>query len=129
VARLRIQDCERSIAVANDDPFGGRVDADIVSIAAKRDSSGALVVVSVKRLHGSVPSVGHEQRVRRWLIAHALGLSQTCDRAQHVAAGDVNDADAVIAELSDKEALSFQIECHVIDPAAYIAKRNLGFEL
>jgi len=43
--------------------------------------------------------------------------------------GQVDNADAVIAEFGHEQSLPLQVHRHVIDPAAHIAEQDLGFEL
>jgi hypothetical protein len=58
-----------------------------------------------------------------------LRFLQSGDDVLYLARIQIDDRDAIIAELSNEETLPGQIDREVIDAAGDLAKRNLGFEL
>jgi hypothetical protein len=64
-AGRRIDHCQSSLAVADDDASGRRVDPDIVSIAAKLDLPRGLVSIAFEQLDRTIPRIGDEQYVGR----------------------------------------------------------------
>src|SRR5216684_3639796 len=65
----------------------------------------------------------------RRLVANPLRLVQSGNGSDQTVSGQVDNADAVIAEFGHEKSLPLQIDRHVIDPAAHIAERDLGFKL
>ena len=47
---------------------------------------------------------------------------------QHLRRCEVDDAYAVVAELSNKQPLTFQIDAEMVDPADHLAERDLGLQ-
>ena len=45
-----------------------------------------------------------------------------------LAAIEIDDSDAVVAQFGDEQALAREIDRHVVYSAGYIAERNLGFQ-
>jgi hypothetical protein len=118
-----------SIAMANEDAPGLRVDANVVSIAAKFDSSGGRKISSLEKPHRSVAGIRDVQRIRRRIVAHPLRFSEVADEAVEALGFHVDHGKAAMTERRNEQTLPGQIDRHVIDPAADIAQRDLRFQL
>lgn len=58
-----------------------------------------------------------------------MGLCQSSYRVDCFALLQIDDADAVVTQFGNEQALPFDVNRHVIDAAAHPAKGNLGLEL
>src|SRR5262245_13195017 len=127
--RRRVDDRECAIAVADEHVTGHRIDANIVGVIAQIESSHWLVVLASEQQHRTVTGIGDKNRVARRYIADTLRFLQSSNDVPYLARIQIDDRDAVVAELGNEEALPGQIDREVIDAAGDLAERNLGFEL
>jgi hypothetical protein len=114
-------------AIADINPIGCSVDANIVSVAIKLNLTFRLVLVSFEQSHRTVAGVGDIKHVRGKVVADALRLLQPRDCLQQLAIGEIDDTNAVVAQFGYEQPLSFQIDRHVVNPPVHIAKGDLGF--
>src|SRR5258706_10775 len=78
-------------------------------------------------MNRSIASIGDIKSVARGDIADTLRLFKPGKSADHFAFGEIDNADAVVAEFRNKETLSFEIDSQVIDPPGDFSKRNFVF--
>ncbi|MEH2570279.1 hypothetical protein [Bradyrhizobium sp. AZCC 2289] len=109
--------------------MGRRVDANIVGVAAKLDSSRGLVVAPFEQLHRAVTGIGDIKHIGRGLVPDALRVLQSRDPADQFAIWKIDDANGVIAQFGNEQTLPLQVDGHVIDAATHVAQHNFGLEL
>ena len=109
--------------------MGCGIDADIVCIAAQLNSSRRLVVASFKQSYRTVSGIGDIEHIGRRLVADALRLLQPWNPADHSAISEIDNANTVIAQFGNEQALPLQINRHVVDPATHIAQWKPGLKL
>jgi hypothetical protein len=120
LARLRdVDGRERAVSIANQQTAGGGVETNIVGVATKLDRSSERVILAAKQSHGSIARVGDIDDICRWRVADALGLCESCDPVHRPVFFEVDDTNAVVAELGYQETFSHRIERHVVDPLMY----------
>jgi hypothetical protein len=95
---------------------------EILSRAARAQASSA------QYTHRAVTGIRHKCAIRKRDIRNALRLAQPGDLAQYLARCQINHAEAVVDELSNKQPLSLQIDAEVIDSAAHLPERYLCLE-
>src|SRR5262245_2316434 len=127
--RRRVDDRECAIAVTDEHVTGHRLDANVVGIIAQIESSHRLVILASEQQHRTVTGIGDKNHVARRYIADTLRFLQSGNDVPYLARVQIDDRDAVIAELGNEETLPGQIDREVIDAAGDLAERNLGFEL
>src|SRR5262245_30178505 len=109
---LRIDDRQSTFSISDEDVVGGAIDPDVIGVVAEVDLPGRSVVRAAKNPNNSVARIRHIERVCRWHVAHALWLTQSADGMNELAAFQVEDSDAVIAELGHEEPLPLQVDGH-----------------
>ena len=121
---------QRPTAISDEDAIGLRINANIVRVARRaRFVRWTCKLSSIKQPHGAVAGVGHIERVGRRFVADALGFLQSRNPVDHLTIGEIDNSNAVVAKLGDKETLPLQVDRHVVDAATHVAHWNLGFEL
>ena len=128
-AGCRIDHRQCPVAVSDEDAMGCGIDADIVCIAAQLNSSRRLVVVSFKQSYRTVSGIGDIEHIGRRLVADALRLLQPWNPANHPSICEIDNANAVIAQFGNEQALPLQINRHVVDPTTHIAERKPSLKL
>ena len=126
--RCRIDNRKRALAVADEHAAALRIHPHIVGIIAELDTPDRSQIIAAQHVHRAVAGVCDIDAVGEADITHALGLVQTRDCPQHLAGRKINHAQAIVAELGDKQPLALQIDAEVIDTAAYLTKRDLRLE-
>src|SRR5262245_38373189 len=96
---------QSTFAISDDDLIRGSIHPDIVRIIVKIDPSGSRIICSQECAHRSVARVGYVKHLHRWHVAHALRLVQSANGANELAVPQVDDPNAIIAELSNEETL------------------------
>jgi hypothetical protein len=125
----RVDHRQRAATIADDDLLRRLVHPDVVRIVAELDPSVGRVVRPLKEPQRPVAPVGDEQRVARRQIADPLRLLHPGEAAYQLASLEIDDTDAVVAELGDEQPTAIEIDRHVIDASAHRAERDLAFEL
>src|SRR6266480_2206653 len=115
-------------AVTDEDLMGRRIDADVVGIIAKIDTANRVVVFTLEQPHRTVSGIRDIERIRGFVITDALRLSQAGYSADELTIPQVDHSDAVVAELGHEQALSSEIDRHMIDPTGNMTQWNLGLE-
>src|SRR5260221_14209649 len=95
---------KRAPAVTDDHLARDGVDAAIVGIVAERQHREGRDIAAAIEAQRAVAGTGHVERVGRRDVADALWLLETADPVQDSARREIDDADAVIAELGEEEA-------------------------
>src|SRR5437879_1628600 len=86
------------------------------------------IVLTLEHSKRSVAAVGHEERIGRGHVTQSLRSLNIPDDMHHFARAKIHDADAVVLEFGDEQAPPPQVDGHVIDAAANVSERDLGFE-
>src|ERR1043165_8116881 len=128
LAARRVDDAERSGAVAHVDAAGRRVVAHVVRVVGEFDALDSFIKRRVENVAGAAFRVGDVELVRFGNKADALRLAQAGDRVDAVARLEVYDLDRVVAERRDEEPLPFEIDGEVIDPAFNVGQRDGLYE-
>src|SRR5262249_40823104 len=97
--RRRVDDGERAITVADEYVAGLGIDANIIGIIAEIEPSHRLVILASEQQHRTVPGVRDKNHVARWCIADTLRLLQSGDDVAYLARIQIDDRDAIVAEL------------------------------
>ena len=105
-----------------------RVDPHIVGVVAELDAPDRREIVAAQYAHRAVAGIRHIDAVGKRDVGDTLRLAQAGDRAQHLARCQIDHAQAVVAELGNKQPLALHIDAEVIDPAADLAERDLRLE-
>src|SRR5262249_59715140 len=85
-------------------------------------------ILAPQHAHRAVTGIRHKYTVGKRDMRNTLRLAQPGDPTQHLAGGEVDHAQAVVAKLRDKQPLTLHIDAEVIDAAAHLAKRYLRLE-
>src|SRR5262249_10746262 len=96
-------------AIADQNAISRGIEANVVGIAAQLYPPGRRVIGAVKELHRAIARIGDIDRIRRRHVADALWLCQAADRADNFAFPDIDDAEAVVAELGHEKTRSRNI--------------------
>ena len=92
-----IDHSQRAAAIADENPIGCGIDANIVCVAAKLNLARGFVFASFKQSHRTVAGVGDIKRVCGRFVADPLRLFQPRDRSEQFAVGEVDNADGIVA--------------------------------
>src|SRR5262245_58495743 len=117
----RLDHGEGAIAIADVKALGLHVETNVVRILAQIDASDAFKLFPYKHSQRPVPAARHVDGVARCHIANALRLLQVGDAVNDLSQIEVDNSNAVVAELGDEQSLAARIECQVIDPTLYLA--------
>src|SRR5258706_7721483 len=117
-----------AIAISNIDALIGPIDKDVVGVLSQLDPSRATQIGTSQQPKGSIATVCDVQRVRRSHVAETLRFPQATYRLQHVPGLEIDDSDAVIAELGDVEVLPLRIDRQVIQSPADVFQDDRRFE-
>jgi hypothetical protein len=128
-AGRRIDDGQRPAAISDEDSLSCGINANVVGVQAQLNLSRGLVVVPFEQSHRAVVGVGDVQHIGRGLVADALWFLQSWNPVDQFATWEIDNSDGIVAQFGNEQPLSFQIDCHVVDPATDVAERNLAFEL
>ena len=124
---LRIDDCERAVAVTDEHTIARGVHLHIVGIVAELDAADRRQIVAAQHPHRAVAAIRHKDAVGGGDVRNTLRLAEAGDCA-HLNGRQIDDPQAVVAELGDKQPLAFRIDPQMIDPAADLAQRDLRLE-
>ena len=124
----RIDDRERTIAVAHKHAVVLFVDPHIVGIVTELDAPDRREILPVQHAHRAVTPVCHIDVVGKRHVGDTLRLAEAADRTQYFPGCQIDHPQAVVAEFGDKQPLALYIDAEVIDPAADIAERDFCFE-
>jgi hypothetical protein len=119
---------ERTLPVAHQHPIARCVYANIVGIVTELDAPDRGQILAPQHAHRAVAGIRHKHTIRRRDISNALRLGQTGYPVQDLARCQIDHAEAVVAELGNKQPLPLQIDPEVINATAYISERDLGLE-
>src|SRR5262245_2570774 len=97
--RRRVDDRECAIAVADEHVTGHGIDANIVGIIGQIELSHRLVIIAAEQQHRTVTGIGDKYHVARRYIADTLWFLQAGNDVPYLARVQIDDRDAVIAEL------------------------------
>ena len=88
-----------AIAVTNDHAASRGIDTDVVGIVTEPERIERGKLSAFEAVNHAVAGIGHEDRVGGRDVGHALRLSEPIDPAQDFACSEIQDAQAVVAEL------------------------------
>ena len=124
----RIDHRQRTLAVTHQHSVARGVYPHIVGIVTELDAPDRGQILAPQHAHRAVTGIRHKYAVGKRDIRNALRLAQTGDPAQHLARRQIDHAEAVVAELGNKQPLPLHIDAEVIDAAAHFTERDLRLE-
>jgi len=113
---LRIDDCEPTAAVADNDIAGARINADIVSVVAQREAAGGREVFAAEKPHRTIAGARDNHEIRFLNIANALRLVEPRDLLDPSPACKIHDIEGAVTERRHQQTLAGWVDGHVIDP-------------
>src|SRR5215468_6794945 len=90
---------KRTLAIAHQHPVAGRIYAHIVGIVTELDAPDRGQVLAPQDMHRTITGVRYKYAIYKGDILNALRLAQIGDPTQHFARCQIDDAEAVVAEL------------------------------
>src|SRR5215472_5721914 len=123
-----INNRERTLAIAHQHPLARGLHAHIVGIVTEFDAPDRGQVLGAQHAHRTVTGIRHKYAVGKRDIRNALRLVQTANPMEHLARRQIDDAQAVVAELRNEQPLPLRIEAEMIDAAAHLPERYLRLE-
>src|SRR6266446_1075872 len=107
---------------------GFRVEAHVVGTSAQIDALDCAILCALEHPHQSIAAIGDKQRVRGPCIAQSLRSFGIGNDMYDLTRFKVDNANAVILELGDKQAMPRQVHRHMIETASYIAELDFALE-
>ena len=125
VAR-RVDHGQSTLAVADEYPAGRHIGPHVIGVVAKLDAASRGEIGACEDVNRSVARVRNIDLVRGAHVADALRLAKSAKRAERAHGLEIDHSYRVIAELGNEQALAAGIDREMIDPAAYLAERDLA---
>ena len=123
-----IDDRQPAAAVADEKVACSGIDSDIVGVTAKREVAGGRKILAAEKPHRTIAGAGDDHEIRFLSIGYTLRLVELGDLLDAVAAREIHDIEATVAERRHQQPLAGEVDGHVIDPPGDPGQRDLAFE-